>query len=996
MSVSPHRKKLTSGRKLQLEQLESRRVFAGLVLDTVITTESFYPNGKAYGYYAAIDSSGNKYSTGIFEGTADFDRENAYPDNRDMLTVANSEVRDSFVAKYDPQGQLLWVKQFSNPSAPSITLDSHDAPIISGSFQSQLILGGNELNGAGNADPFIAKLTQNGDVLWAKSWGSELVESNLNVVTDGQDNISAVVTSSEGDLRRIDLRQFAPDGTQRWTSDFGQGDVLVTQEMVVDSEGSLYLSSRFLGTVDIDPSASETLITGSAEDRNFVISKISSEGVLRWATVFRTDSVANVSTLSNQSPELAIGNDGSLVFLNGYQGNTAIVSDSEVTDLPFSSDNRTVFGKLDTSNGGLLQSVFQNGWLTNVSGGFVAIDGGYAATGYTGASGFTYLDGLNVASMGSNDVWLVTFSEEGIANWAGLVGGSSIDYVVSVASDQDGGVLLSGFSSSATFDFEPTAYVGRAVDRVGSYLLQLKPRKAGTQIALFEHDFESTNWSTHWVQGSQFDWFRSTQRSTLGGYSAEVDGSANNATLTTANVVDLTGLDSAELTFDWLIESGFDAGEYLSLDVSTDGGTSWTQDVRRLSGNVSAENVWHSEVVDMTPYMTANTKIRFRSKVSASDEDANVDNVRITGIVAGPNSAPVADAGSGYAMNEGSSVMLSGLESFDPDGTIASYAWDLDGDGQYDDANGVTAIFTTIVSGSHTVGLQVTDNRGATATATAIVSVNNVAPTADAGNDQSLTLGNAASLSASGSTDPGLDIVDYLWDLDNDGLFGDASGVSANFTPAATGSYTIRVQVTDADGATSVDQMQLVVTDVPAETTLFEDSFEVAEWNGLWVEDSQNDWFRSTQRATHGTRSAEVDGLANNATLTMASGVNLSGYASATLTFDWLIESGFDAGEFLSLDISTNGGATWIQDVRRLNGDVSTEDVWHNESVDLSSYASSNLKIRFRSSVSSSTEDANVDNVKIVASNSGNGLLAAMSASSLDAYFADLVKKRKA
>lgn len=995
MTISHRRKNLSSGRKLQLEQLEARRVFAGLVLDTVITTESFYPNGKAYGYYAAIDSVGNKYSTGIFEGTADFDREHAYPDNRDMLTVVNSGVRDSYVAKYDPQGALLWVRQFSNPSAPSITLDSHDHPIISGSFQSQLILDGHELNSAGNADPFVAKMSQNGEILWAQSWGTEFNESSLNVVTDGQDNISAVVTRSEGDLRKVDLRQFAPDGSQRWMSDYGQGDVLVTQEIIVDSEGSLYLSSRFLGTVDIDPGANETLITGSAVDRNYVISKISSEGVLRWATVFRTDSVADASTLLNQTPEIAIGNDGTLVFLNGYQGDTAIVSASSTTELPFSNENRTVFGKLDSLNGSLLQTSFQNGWLSSVSGGFVAIDGGYAATGYTGASGFTSLDGLHVASMGSNDVWLVTFSEEGIANWAGLVGGSSLDYVVSVTSDHAGGLLLSGFSASATFDFEPTAYVNRSVDRVGSYLLQLKPRKAGSQIALFENDFESTNWSTHWVQDSQLDWFRSTQRSTLGGYSAEVDGSANNATLTTVNVIDLAGLESAELTFDWLIESGFDSGEYLSLDISTDGGASWTQDVRRLNGNVSVENVWHSEVVDMTPYMTANTKIRFRSKVSASDEDANVDNVRITGIVAGPNSAPVADAGGGYVMNEGSSVVLSGLGSFDSDGTITGYAWDLDGDGQYDDGNGATAVFSTVASGSHTVGLHVTDNRGATATATAIVTVNNVAPTADAGDDQTLTLGNSASLSASGSVDPGLDIVSYLWDLDNDGLFDDRSGVLVNYTPAATGAYTIRVQVTDADGATSIDQMQLVVTDVPAETTLFEDSFEVAEWNGLWVEDSHNDWFRSTQRATHGTRSAEVDGLANNATLTMASGVNLSGYASATLTFDWLIESGFDAGEFLSLDISTNGGATWIQDIRRLNGDVSTEDVWHHESVDLSSYASSNLKIRFRSSVSSSTEDANVDNVKIVASTGGAGLLAAMSASSLDAYFADLAKKRK-
>ena len=50
----------------------------------------------------------------------------------------------------------------------------------------------------------------------------------------------------------------------------------------------------------------------------------------------------------------------------------------------------------------------------------------------------------------------------------------------------------------------------------------------------------------------------------------------------------------------------------------------------------------------------------------------------------------------------------------------------------------------------------------------------------------------------------------------------------------------------------------------------FADSFEHGQWNGLWVEDSQNDWFTSTQRETEGSYSAEVDGYAYNATLTTA------------------------------------------------------------------------------------------------------------------------------
>ena len=165
-----------------------------------------------------------------------------------------------------------------------------------------------------------------------------------------------------------------------------------------------------------------------------------------------------------------------------------------------------------------------------------------------------------------------------------------------------------------------------------------------------------------------------------------------------------------------------------------------------------------------------------------------------------------------------------------------------------------------------------------------------------------------------------------------------------------------------AAGLQSLEKRQLLAADV-----LLADSFESGQWAGNWVEDSQNDWFTSSQRSTDGSSSAEIDGRASNATLTTSTPIDLSGYGSAELSFDWLIESGFDGGEYLSLDISTDGGASWQTDVRRLNGNVDAENTWHSETVDLSSYTTSQILVRFRSKVSRSNEDANVDNVKITA-----------------------------
>ncbi|HBE70599.1 MAG TPA: hypothetical protein DDW52_20835, partial [Planctomycetaceae bacterium] len=165
-------------------------------------------------------------------------------------------------------------------------------------------------------------------------------------------------------------------------------------------------------------------------------------------------------------------------------------------------------------------------------------------------------------------------------------------------------------------------------------------------------------------------------------------------------------------------------------------------------------------------------------------------------------------------------------------------------------------------------------------------------------------------------------------------------------------------------GLEILERRQLLAADL-----LFSDSFETGsssnDWNGAWVEDGQNDFFRSTQRATNGVRSAEVDGYANNATLTLSDPVDLSGYDAAELTFDWLIESRFDSGEYLALDISSDGGSSWNTSVLQLDGNSDPENQWQSETVDLIPYKSSEVVIRFRAKASRGNEDANIDNVQI-------------------------------
>jgi glucose/arabinose dehydrogenase/PKD repeat protein len=102
-------------------------------------------------------------------------------------------------------------------------------------------------------------------------------------------------------------------------------------------------------------------------------------------------------------------------------------------------------------------------------------------------------------------------------------------------------------------------------------------------------------------------------------------------------------------------------------------------------------------------------------------------------------------------------VSFSGSGSSDPDpGATLTYAWDLDDDGAFDDATGVTASRTYQQPGTYTPELRVTDNAGASDTDAVTITAGNSAPTATISSPASSLrwkVGDTVSFSG-GATDP--------------------------------------------------------------------------------------------------------------------------------------------------------------------------------------------------------------------------------------------------
>jgi PKD repeat protein len=101
----------------------------------------------------------------------------------------------------------------------------------------------------------------------------------------------------------------------------------------------------------------------------------------------------------------------------------------------------------------------------------------------------------------------------------------------------------------------------------------------------------------------------------------------------------------------------------------------------------------------------------------ASDTEAHVIQVGST------NQTPVAVFNySPLSPGVGENILLNASASYDPDGTIVSYAWDLDNNGATDATN--QSVYVTYYDiGPHLVRLTVTDNNGLSASTTQVINV---------------------------------------------------------------------------------------------------------------------------------------------------------------------------------------------------------------------------------------------------------------------------------
>jgi hypothetical protein len=200
----------------------------------------------------------------------------------------------------------------------------------------------------------------------------------------------------------------------------------------------------------------------------------------------------------------------------------------------------------------------------------------------------------------------------------------------------------------------------------------------------------------------------------------EVDGSASSTKLDQTDVV---GSKTVDLYLDVYPGNDTAVARYEITGNNIDGAVTGTL------GNTSIPSSWLDSTDQGLAFGVISTSNSASTFGKSNPYTATYVQLDVT--QQGANQAPsAAFTVSPTDPTAGEQVTFDAAGSSDSDGSIASYSWDLDGDGQ-EDATGQTA--TTIFSsaGDETVELTVTDDAGATATATQTVSVSEPSTTGE-------------------------------------------------------------------------------------------------------------------------------------------------------------------------------------------------------------------------------------------------------------------------
>ncbi len=641
--------------------------------------------------------------------------------------------------------------------------------------------------------------------------------------------------------------------------------------VAVSPSGFIYITGHYAGTVDFDPGPDTYNLTSTGTGHGTFVAKYSPGGAMVWAGSIGSTSKVDGFGIAVAADEgvCVAGNYWDTADFDPGPGNYSLTSaaDGDPFVLKLDRDGNFLWVRGFDGTGDDRAAAIAIGPEQGVY--FTGEFGGWQATIDFDPRPGTWYE-TKITAAGSYDAFVCRLGANGHLVWPAVFtgtlvsGGSGSDVAVA----PDGSVYTVGdFSKLVDFDPGPATYHLEGPSAPAEGFLS-KLDKFGNFV--WAKDLEFSPPDARWTPGVAVGPDGSTF--TAGNSSVTKRDADGNIVWTQA--VSSGNAGDIAVASDGSLRVG---GYYPRLlKLASDGTPVWE---RPMGGNSAA--------IALGPDDSAYLAGRFEL---TRDFDPSSDTYELTSIAGSDSFAariyssllPSADAGGPYSvMTPGTDLHLDAAGSVHPDASlgesIVSYDWDLDGDGQFDDASGVNAVVPWAdlavlypTGDTYDIALRVTDSGGAADVASTLVQINR-APVAVAREPYFMNAGEDVPLDGSGSSDPDADygdsIVAYRWDLDDDGQFDDANGAQPMVVwadiealgldyPAdpVTGqpTNTVRLEVEDAFGAKHVASTTLTIYDQPPDNIGAYRTFQAASglWVSLFVTDSDGDgqWTAADKR----------------------------------------------------------------------------------------------------------------------------------------------------
>ncbi len=388
------------------------------------------------------------------------------------------------IGKLTAQTSVQWTNIISGTLSDAATrtaVDRDGNVIVIGTFGDSLTLGGNLLRTRGLNDIFIAKYRPNGQLIWAKTAGGSQNDNARNLTTDAQGNIYVVgdiatanptIGATNSDTAFFDnikilsasstrysqaglncyLTKITPSGTFEYVrTGVSQYDCRAAT-VAVDADGTVYVGGTFRDTLQIGNKTvvQPWLLNGAGSQfsirgpDNF-LAKYTPSGSVEWLRQTRTTWANN-----GIDPSVKIGADGKIYWLTEFLDSIRLDTFNLVNPTSGFGDE---IGLMRLSKTGALERIVKissmgDDWLAALDAdamGNVTVAGSFTGTLTVGTQSAT--------SAGSRDAFLTRLNNNFEPIYLKTIGGTATERFRDMARLSNGDVVVVGDFGSPSVIF---------------------------------------------------------------------------------------------------------------------------------------------------------------------------------------------------------------------------------------------------------------------------------------------------------------------------------------------------------------------------------------------------------------------------------------------------------------------------------------------------------------------------------------------------------------